>query len=79
MGSLSEALDKKLEHFKEGERTIVLRMNPGTRPEVEFTGFWTGKFIRSAQDSISRAYRLGKPKMHPKRVEPTPTGVKKEV
>ena len=41
----------------EGERTIYIKMVVGQHPEVVFTGFWTGKFVRVAQNAIARAYR----------------------
>ncbi len=55
---LAEALQEDLKERLEGERTIMLTMTMGQRPEVTFTGFWSGKFIRAAMDSIARAYRL---------------------
>lgn len=57
-GELSDALASDLKQRLEEEKTIVLRMVPGQRPDVTFTGFWTGKFVQAAQNSISKAYRL---------------------
>lgn len=74
----TRALAGSEEQVKVEEKTIVLRMTPGNRPEVMFTGFWTGKYLRAALDSISKAFRLRRSKMHPARRENTPTGVKKE-
>ena len=54
---LSGALRGKIDKAEE-ERTIVLTLLPGKRPEVSFTGFWNGRFIRAAMDSIAKAYRL---------------------
>jgi len=48
------------QRMEEEERTILLKYIPGKRPEVVFTGFWTGKFIKGAINAISRAYRLRK-------------------
>lgn len=39
-------------------KTILVTMLPGTRPTVVFTGWWNGRLVRAAQDSMSRAYRL---------------------
>lgn len=53
-GGLAATMEQRLEE----ERTIVIRMIAGQRPEVTLTGFWNGKFIRAAMDSIAKAYRL---------------------
>lgn len=42
----------------EGDKSIVLTMTHGSRPAVEFGGFWNGKLIGNAMNAISRAYRL---------------------
>ena len=55
---LAGALQGTAKERLEEERTIVLTMTAGQRPVVNFTGFWSGKFIRAAMDSIARAYRL---------------------
>jgi len=55
---LSEALQEKTDERINGDKTIFLKMTVGKRPDVTFTGFWSGKFIRAAMDSISRSYRL---------------------
>jgi hypothetical protein len=44
----------------DGEKTILLKMVPGKRPEVVFTGFWTGKYIAAATNSIAKAYRVAR-------------------
>lgn len=44
------------ERIKE-DKTIVIKLIYGKKPEVTFTGFWTGKLINSATNSIARAYR----------------------
>ena len=56
--ALSSALSGTYQERLEEEKTIILIYKPGQRPEVTFTGFWNGRFIRAAQDSIARAYRL---------------------
>lgn len=59
---LSDALKPEAKPVGKVEeaRTIVLTMVPGNRPEVKLEGFWNGRFIRSAMDSIAKAYRLRK-------------------
>ena len=42
----------------EEEKTLFLSMVPGRRPKVVFTGFWNGRYIRAAMDSVAKAYRL---------------------
>lgn len=54
MTDLSEALKPNMD----GEKTVLVKMIPGKRPDVTFTGFWTGNYVRSAMDSIAKAYRL---------------------
>ena len=54
---LSEALASSKERI-EGEKTVMVKMVMGKRPEVTFSGFWNGKFIAGAVNSIARAYRL---------------------
>ena len=39
------------------EKTMLLKLIPGQRPMVIFTGFWNGKFIKAAMNGIARAYR----------------------
>ncbi len=55
---LQEVLKDKVVNKEEEEKTLTLRILPGKRPEVTFQGFWSGKFIRSAMDSIAKAYRM---------------------
>lgn len=61
------------------EKMIVLRMTLGQRPVVEFSGFWTGKYIKSALSSISKAYRIRRHKMigrvHERDNQPPKSGV----
>ena len=40
------------------EKTLFLKLIPGQRPEVVFTGTWSGKFIKAAMNSSSKAYRV---------------------
>jgi len=42
----------------EGEKSLLLTISPGKRPEVVFTGMWTGKYIKAAMDSIAKCYRV---------------------
>lgn len=44
------------ERIKE-DKTILIKLSYGKKPEVIFTGFWSGKLISSATNSIARAYR----------------------
>lgn len=55
---LSNELGGTIKQRLETERTVVVKMFPDHRqPEVVFTGFWNGKFIKGAQNAISREYR----------------------
>jgi hypothetical protein len=63
MSDLSEVLKERVEE----EKKIVLRMLPGKKPEIVFSGFWSGKYIKAAMDSIAKAYRL-----HGREVRRTP-------
>ena len=42
----------------EGEKTLLIEISPGKRPEVTFTGAWSGKYIKAAMDSVAKAYRI---------------------
>ena len=44
------------------ERTLLLKLVPGKKPEVTFTGLWSGKYVSAAIGSISRAYRVWRAK-----------------
>ena len=57
VGTLSKELGKSEEDPMLQEHSIVLRMQAGKPPVIEFGGFWTGKFIRAAQNAIAKAYR----------------------
>ena len=61
--ALSSVLQGTVEQRKEEEKTIVIRMIEGQRPEVDFTGFWTGKLMKAAINGLSRAYRLRRHRM----------------
>ena len=52
---LSNALQGSDDMRKEEEKTILVSIKQGFRPEVVFTGFWSGKFIKGAMDSIAKA------------------------
>ena len=53
----------------DGEKTLTLRIIPGQRPSVVFSGFWTGKYIKAAMDSIAKAYRLTRRRVLPSTLE----------
>ena len=55
---LTGALSGSVKNKMEDDRTILLKMEYGKRPEVTFTGFWSGRFLQGALSSISKAYRL---------------------
>jgi hypothetical protein len=40
------------------DRSIVLTMKHGEKPEVIFNGFWNGRLVQNAMNAISRGYRL---------------------
>lgn len=42
----------------EEEKSILITLRYGSRPEVKFSGFWNGKLISSAMNAISRSYRV---------------------
>ena len=58
MESTAESLRDALAPKVDGEKTILLKMSPGKKPEVAFTGFWTGRYIDAAMNSIAKAYRV---------------------
>lgn len=51
-------LSELLKPVEAGKRELTITMIDGQRPVVIFNGFWNGKFIKAAMDSISKAYRL---------------------
>jgi len=55
---LTESLGGTLKQRIEMERTVTVSMYSDRRqPEVVFTGFWTGKFIKGAINAIGREMR----------------------
>ena len=58
MGLTAEDLRDVLRPDVDGEKSLLLKMIPGKRPEIVFTGTWTGKYIRAAMDSIAKSYRI---------------------
>ena len=60
MGLRAEELRDELRPKVEGEKSLLLTISPGKRPEVVFTGFWTGKYIKAAMDSIAKCYRVAR-------------------
>ena len=82
--SLSNALMGTDVQRKDEVKTILLMFKPGEKPDVQFTGYWDGKFLRAALNSISKAYRLRRNKSTGPAVqeqqEPAPkeTGKKEE-
>ena len=75
---LAPALEGSYKERMEEEKTIILKYTPGSRPEVFFTGFWNGTFIKAAMSSISRSYRLRRRNTtRPVRVDYTPPIVEK--
>ncbi len=54
---------------KPQELKLVLTFIPGSRPEVEFTGFWTAKFLKIAMNGLAKAYRLHRRDMARPRAE----------
>ena len=51
------ALQGTVKQRKEEPKTAVIKIVPGEKPQVEFGGFWTGKYIQSAMNALSKAYR----------------------
>ena len=55
---LAGALQGSEKQRLEEEKSITIKMVPGEKPQVEFVGFWNGRILNAAMNSISRAYRL---------------------
>lgn len=53
----NELAGSPMDRMKE-KKVIVITLDYGKRPEVEFQGFWNGKLVHNAMNAISRAYRL---------------------
>lgn len=60
---LKSSLGGSFEDRMQEEKTIVLTLNYGKRPEVVFSGFWNGKLVNNAMNAISRSYRLQRHKV----------------
>ena len=58
MGLRAEELREELRPLVDGEKSLLLTISPGKRPEVVFTGTWTGKYVKAAMDSIAKCYRV---------------------
>jgi hypothetical protein len=41
-------------------KTALIVFKHNLKPEIIFTGFWSGRLIHSAQNALSKAYRLSK-------------------
>jgi hypothetical protein len=54
----AEELRDELRPDVDAEKSLTLKIIPGQRPEVTFTGTWTGKYIKAAMDSIAKCYRI---------------------
>lgn len=54
----AEDLRDELRPSVDGEKSLTLKITPGQRPVVSFTGTWTGKYIKAAMDSIAKCYRI---------------------
>lgn len=65
---LSEDLGISLQQKLESEKTLTVKLTPGKKPEVTFSGFWTGKFIQAAMNSIARAYRVRRLRAKPQAI-----------
>jgi len=57
---LAGDLINELAPLIDGEKTIFVKMVAGQKPEIVFTGFWTGKYIAAATNSIAKAYRVSR-------------------
>lgn len=55
---LKQGLSGSLEDRMKEDRTIVLTMKHGEKPNVSFSGFWNGHLVKNAMNAISRCYRL---------------------
>jgi len=55
---LKTILSGTVEQRMQETKSIIITMKYGERPEVQFIGFWNGRFVRNAMNAISRNYRL---------------------
>ena len=69
MGLRAEELREELRPLVDGEKSLLLKIIPGHRPEVTFIGTWSGKYIKAAIDSIAKAYRVARRNITTPRVQ----------
>lgn len=55
--SITTALQGTAKERMEEPKTAVIKFGGGGKPTVEFMGFWSGKYIKSAMNALSKAYR----------------------
>ena len=55
---LKQGLAGTVNQRMEEDRSIVLTMKHGEKPDVNFNGFWNGHLVKNAMNAISRGYRL---------------------
>lgn len=53
----TEALQGSLIERDKEIKSIFIKMVPGERPQIDFMGFWNGRMLQAAINSISKAYR----------------------
>ena len=56
-GKLAFALGGTLDERLTEVKSIYIEMKDRGKPEIVFTGFWNGKLVKVAQNSLSKAYR----------------------
>lgn len=71
---LSKELAGSYDERMREDKTIVITLSYGKKPDVVFTGFWSGKLVSSATNAIARSYRL----LKYKNIRPNPTTPNKE-
>ena len=69
MALTAKDISSELAPKMEEEKTLSIRLIPGKKPEVTFTGLWSGKFINAAMNSIAKAYRMRRGKVIPPTVK----------
>jgi hypothetical protein len=60
LGKTGAALTNALRPSGEHERTAFIKISPTGRPEIAFTGVWSGRLIKVAQIALPKSYRLRK-------------------
>lgn len=55
--TIANALQGTVEERNLETKTLIVTMIVGKRPEIKFTGFWNGKMLQAAMNSIAKAYR----------------------